>query len=132
MMTNPVTCFLVQKLIGYIYILPKSLQSDLLAQITTNFSKLSLSAYGYHVVKTAITILGMEQRETFILELENPIMLLSLLKSKYGTFVAQACVPYLQGRTVTSLVNSLLGHVVELGCHVSGTFFLQQFLAQWG
>jgi len=132
MMTNPVSCFLIQKLIGYFYILPKSQQSALLLPIKENFSKLSLSAYGYHVVQAAISNLGLEQRETFILELENRVMLLSLLKSKYGNFVAQTCVPFLQPRTVTSLVNNLLGHVVELGCHSSGTFFIQQFLAQWG
>jgi len=132
MMTNPVACFLVQKIVGYLYILPQSQQVDLLAQIRCNFPKLSLSAYGYHVVKAAINHLGLEEREELLLELENKTMLLSLLKNKYGTFVAQACVPYLQARTVTYLVNNLLGHVVELSCHPSATFFIQQFLSQWG
>jgi len=131
-MTNPVACFLVQKLLGYLYILPQSQQDEFLAQIRLNFFKLSLSAYGYHVVKTAINHLGLEERDALILELENKTMLLSLLKNKYGTFVAQACVPYFQPRTVTYLVNNLLGHVVELSCHPSATFFIQQFLAQWG
>merc|ERR1719186_1980958 len=132
MMTNPVSCYLVKKLLGYLYILPKSQQSELLDPIMSNFTRLSLSAYGYHVVETAITILGPEQREFFILELENKVTLLSLLKNKYGTFVAQACVPHLLPRTVTALVNSLLGHVVELGCNYFATFFIQQFLAKWG
>jgi len=132
MMTNPVACFLVQKIVGYSYILPNSQQVDLFAQIRSNFSKLSISAYGYHVVKAAINHLGLEEREELLLELENKTMLLSLLKNKYGTFVAQACVPYLQTRTVTYLVNNLLGHVVELSCHPSATYFIQQFLAQWG
>jgi len=132
MMTNPVSCFLVQKMMGYLYILPESQQADLLDQIRLNFSKLSLSPYGYHVVKAAIVHLGWKQREAFILELENKTMLLSLLKSKYGTFIAQACIPYFQSRTVTFLVNSLVGHVVELSCHPSATYFIQQLLTQWG
>eukprot|EP00092_Neocalanus_flemingeri_P041732 GFUD01045453.1.p1 GENE.GFUD01045453.1~~GFUD01045453.1.p1 ORF type:complete len:1159 (+),score=333.30 GFUD01045453.1:24-3479(+) len=132
MMTNPVGCYLVQKILGYFYILPKSQQFELLAPIISNFSRLSLNAYGYHVVLTAITHLGPEQRECFILELENYVTLLSLLKSKFGTFVAQACVPHLPPRTVTALVNSLLGHVVELACLPQGSFFLQQFVSQWG
>merc|ERR1719154_39021 len=132
MMTNPVSCFLVQKLIGFLYILPKHQQSALLDPIKSNFSRLSVNAYGYHVVQTAITHLGPEQREQFILELENYVVLLSLLKSKYGTFVAQSCLPHLMPRTVTSLVNSLLGHLVELGCNTQASFFLQAFLTQWG
>merc|ERR1719508_50510 len=49
MMTNPVSCYLVKKLLGYLYILPKSQQSDLLTPIMSNFTRLSLSEYGYLV-----------------------------------------------------------------------------------
>ena len=43
---------------------------------------------GYHMVIAIIKHLGLHQREAFIFMLENPIMLISLLKSKYGTSVA--------------------------------------------
>ena len=49
-----------------------------------------MDGYGYHVVIAIIKHLGLHQREAFIFMLENPIMLISSLKSKYGTFVAQA------------------------------------------
>jgi len=132
MMTNPASCFLVEKLVKFIHILSKSQHTALLAFIKSNFSKLSLSAYGYHVVLAVVKHLGDEYKQPFILNLENPVLLISLLKSKYGTFVAQACVIYMQHRTIISVANSLLGHVVELGCHPSGTFFVQHFLVSWG
>jgi len=132
MMTNPASCFLVKKLVSFIHILPKFQQDDLLAHIESNFSKLSLSAYGYHVVLAIVTYLGEEYRKPFILKLENRVMLISLVKSKFGTFIAQACVPCMQERTIISVVNTLLGHVVELGCHPSATFFIQHFLVSWG
>jgi len=131
MMTNPASCFLIQKLLSFIHILPQSQQSNLVDSISVNFSKLSLSAYGYHVVMAIIKHLE-EHRKPLILKLENPVLLISLLKSKYGTFIAQACVPYMQFRTIISVVNTLLGHVVELGNHPSGTFFVQKFLTTWG
>ena len=105
-----------------------SQQADLLDQIRLNFSKLSLSPYGYHVVKAAIVHLCWDQKEALILELENKTMLLSLVKSKYGTFIGQACIPYFRSRTLTYLVNSLLGHVVDLSCHPSATYFIQHLL----
>ena len=43
--------------------------------------------YGYHVVTAIIKHLGLHQREVFIFMLENPVMLISLLKSNYGTFL---------------------------------------------
>jgi len=132
MMTNPASCFLVKKLISFIHILPKLQQEELLANIETNFSRISLSAYGYHVVLVILTHLGDEYREPFILKLENRVMLISLVKSKFGTFIAQACVPCMHDRTIISVVNTLLGHVVELGCHPSATFFIQHFLVSWG
>ena len=65
--------------------------------------------HGYHVVTAIIKHLGLHQREVFIFIMENPIMLISFLKSKYGTFVAQACLPFLQARTIIAVLNTLLG-----------------------
>jgi len=132
MMTNPASCFLVEKLVNFSHILPKEEQAALAAFVDENFSKLSLNAYGYHVVLAIVTHFRDEYKQHLIIKLENPVMLISLVKSKYGTFIAQACVPCMQERTVISVANTMLGHVVELGCHSSGTFFVQKFLTTWG
>jgi len=132
MMTNPASCFLVEKLVNFSHILPKEEQDALAAFVDENFSKLSLDAYAYHVVLAIVTHFRDEYKQHLILKLENPVMLISLVKSKYGTFIAQACVTCMQERTVISVANTMLGHVVELGCHTSGTFFVQKFLITWG
>ena len=95
MMTHQASCFLVQKLISFLQILPKFQQSNLQSVIMDDYSRLSLSMHIYHIV--------LNQREVFIFMLENPIMLIS----KYGSFVAQACLPFLQARTIIAVVNTL-------------------------
>ena len=63
--------------------------------------------------------------------MENKTLLLGLIKSKFGTFVAQSCVPLFETTTINFVVNSLLGHMVTLSSNKSGSFFIQSFLAHW-
>jgi len=131
-MTNPVSSFLVQKLVGFIYILPRPLQYDLIAVIINSFSQLSLHKHGHRVVQAAIVHLGPQQRQSMLLELENKATLLCLIQSSYGSLVVQECVPHLHIRTVTSMASSLLGHVILISSCRSGSHFIQKFLARWG
>lgn len=132
MMTNPVACFMVQKLVSLYPMFSSALKSDFIDIIAKDFSSLSLSPYGYHVLLTTFDKIDSMQQDMFVQKLENSVLLFSLIKSKYGSFVAQALLSHLKPRTIISLNNSLLGHSVHLGCHPSATYFVQRFLAKWG
>ena len=103
--TNARACFLVQKLFSYCYLLPDGLQTELLNIVRDNFTRLAVDQYGYHTVQAAVSNLGPQHTADLLIRLENPSTLLSLVKNKFGTFVAQACLPLLERRTVTALVN---------------------------
>ena len=64
--------------------------------------------------------------------LENKSLLLGMIKSPYGTFVSQACVPLFESTTISFVVNSLLGHTVCLSQNATASYFIQTFLKHWG
>jgi len=133
LMNNPMSCYLIEKIIQLNQeVIPPPIQNDLSHFIISNLSRLSLSPYGYHVVIAAVKNFSVEHRKLLILELENSVLLFSLIKSQYGTFVAQACVPFFSRRTVISIVNSLLGHAANIGRHEFATYFIQKFIDIWG
>ena len=131
MMTNARSCFLLQKIFDNLFVLEENQRTQLTELVLTNFSRLSLDQFGYQVVLAAIRKVGRDLDWTKILE--NKSLLFQLVKDPRGTFVAQACVEQssLAGRTVTFLVNSLLGHLVELSNHKHASFFIQTFLRHW-
>jgi len=131
MMTNAKACFLFQKLLMHLYLFPPDQQEQFLDTIDQNFSWLSTNEFGYHIATTALTHLGLEHGRRFAIKMENKTLLLGLIKSKFGTFVAQSCVPLLETTTINFVVNSLLGHMVGLSSNQSGSFFIQSFLAHW-
>ena len=132
MMTNARACFLLQKIFDNIFVLEENQRTQLTELVLNNFSSLSLDQFGYHVVLAAIRKAGRDCSD-FTKILENKSLLFRLVKDPKGTFVAQACVeqPSLAGSTVTFLVNTLLGHLVELSNHKHASFFIQTFLRHW-
>ena len=132
MMTNARACFLLQKIFDNIFVLEENQRTQLTELVLSNFSSLSLDQFGYHVVLAAIRKGGRDCSD-FTKILENKSLLFRLVKDPKGTFVAQACVeqPNLAGSTVTFLVNTLLGHLVELSNHNHASFFIQTFLRHW-
>ena len=130
MMTNARSCFLLQKIFDNLFILGENQRSKLTDLVLNNFSSLSVDRFGYHVVLAAVRRVGRDPEFSRILE--NKSLLFRLLKDPKGTFVAQALVEQpLAGSTVTFLVNSLLGHLVELSNHRDASFFIQTFIKHW-
>ena len=130
MMTNARACFLLQKIFDHLFVLEETQRSQLTDLVLNNFSRLSLDRFGYQVVLAAVRKVGRDSALTKILE--NKSLLFRLLKDPKGTFVAQACVEQpLAASTVSFLVNSLVGHLVELANHKHASFFLQTFIKHW-
>jgi len=132
MMTNARSCFLYQKLLTQMYIFPPHQQAELLCQIEQNFARISTDKFGYHIAQAAVTHLGKEEGRKFAVMLENKSLLLGMIKSPYGTFVSQACVPLFESTTISFVVNSLLGHIVCLSQNATASYFIQTFLKHWG
>ena len=132
MMTNAKSCFIFKKLLMNLYILKPEQQEALIQQVDVNFGRLSTDQFGYHVAMTAVTHLGQEWSNKFVQKIENKSLLLGMIKSPFGTFVAQACVPLFPPSTVNFVVNSLVGHVVTLSNTDHSCYFLQTFLQHWG
>ena len=132
MMTNARACFVFQKLLMHLDILPAEQQERLLAEVDTHFSRLAADQFGYHIAQTAVTHLAPDLRRRFVTKLENKAAVLAMIRSPHGTFVAQASVPFLPASTVTFVVNSVLGHTASLCQDKHGGFFMQTFLAHWG
>ena len=130
MMTNARACFLLQKIFDHLFVLEETQRSQLTDLVLNNFSSLSLDRFGYQVVLAAVRKVGRDSDLTKILE--NKSLLFRLVKDPKGTFVAQACVEQpLAASTLTFLVNSLVGHLVELANHRHASFFLQTFIKHW-
>ena len=130
MMTNARASFLLQKIFDHLFVLEETQRSQLTDLVLNNFSRLSLDPFGYQVVLAAVRKAGRDSALTKILE--NKSLLFRLLKDPKGTFVAQACVEQsLAASTVSFLVNSLVGHLVELANHKHASFFLQTFIKHW-
>merc|ERR1740139_1192726 len=94
--------------------------------IADNFTFLSLNPYGCHVVQKALTVSPNPQM--MVIQLENYRDLMSMLHSAHGTYVAQACLPFLPPRTKTFIILAVRGQVVDLGRNQHGTYFLQKMV----
>ena len=132
MMTNAKSCFLFKKIFENLYVIPVDQRDKLTSFVLENFSTLSIDQFGYHVVLVAITKLeGSSAAAEYVKMLENKSLLFKLVKDPHGTFVAQAMCPALPASTVIFMVNTLLGHVVELSNHQHASYFMQSFLEHW-
>ena len=132
LMSNAKACFVFQKLLTHFYIFSEETQDKLFSEIETHFTRLANDQFGYHVALAAITHLGLEHGRRLALTMESKPALHCMIKNPSGTFVAQACLPLFKTRTITFIVNSLLGHVVDLSKDKHGAFFIQKFLEHHG
>ena len=132
MMTNAKSCFLLRKIFENLYMIPEAQRDQLTSIVLENFSHLSLDSHGYHVVSMAVTKLGLKTTSWYAKLLENKSHLFQLLKNPHGTFVVQTMCSNMPKSTVTFMVNTLLGHVVELSNNQHASFFIQKFLQHWG
>jgi len=97
--------------------------------VTSQFRSLSYHPAGCRVVQKCLSLADPAQQNSIVRLLGNQTTLLGLLRNKNGIYVAQACLPLMSPQTAKVVVNSLRGHVLELGKNQCATHFLQQFLA---
>ena len=105
----------------------------LVVPISDEFLRLSSHPTGHLTVLSVLAVGSQEQRDRFTSQLEDNEVLLMMLRDKFGSFVVQRCLPYLQPqfRTLACMVRCLHDRVVELGCHPHASPFLQEFIRQF-
>jgi len=125
MLATPLSCQLVQKLCSQVE--PCKLE-QLVIPISKQFPSLSLHKVGHQAVLTVLAVASQDQRNMITSQLASENTVMELIMDNQGYFVVQRCLPYLQPRTLSSIVSSLECRVVEVGCHPQASSFLQEFL----
>ena len=85
-MNHSTATFVVQKLIE---VADSSSMEMFVSNVEKNFAALSLNPAGCRVVQKCIQMANPQQQINIVLQLENYKTIVSLLRNKHGTYVAQ-------------------------------------------
>jgi len=98
--------------------------------IANNFYRLSDHPSGTHVVQKILKMASTSQRDAIVIQLENYAGLVQLLRSKFGSHVVQACLPYIRPRTAKFMADCLVANMVSIGCDEYGGYCVQKMITR--
>merc|ERR1719495_1902503 len=112
-------------------LLPSSALQPLVDAASDNFDMMSTHPSGCRVIQVLLkSYCNRVQLDQLTSHLrEEPATLTKLAMDKFGTFVAQECLPYVvESSAALALVRAIKETMGQLGSNLHGSFFLQKFL----